>query len=118
MLHAILYFYFYDSKIPASVGEFESCMRPGAQTREHAVLLKALVSVLYLAPFQYRTISTGSLTDWHSKEDNHFIRSICLSLLSWVISGNSNNMEYNDYKPYDLIVNWFRYFKVFWMPVF
>ncbi len=31
--------------VPASAGEFETCMSPHAQTREHASLLKALVSL-------------------------------------------------------------------------
>lgn len=32
--------------VPATVGEFESSMGSNAQTREHAVLLKALVRVI------------------------------------------------------------------------
>lgn len=32
-------------QIPASAGEYESSMKESAQTKEHAVLLKALVIV-------------------------------------------------------------------------
>lgn len=34
----------FDMKVPATEGEFESSMKDNAQTREHATLLKALVS--------------------------------------------------------------------------
>lgn len=37
--------YLCDKQVPASEGEFESSMKDGAQTREHATLLKALVSL-------------------------------------------------------------------------
>ena len=32
-------------QVPAGIGEFESSMGPAAQTREHAVLLRALVGL-------------------------------------------------------------------------